>query len=375
MSTSTRIFFIATVLLFLGVAGYAYSKNPEGCWKVIDDLGALFHSISPFQAESTPAAQPQPEEVQTPTAAATAVAAPAPLPPSPPKKWTPPDVIPSQPNWTWTTSDNKTYVNVTINDIKPDVVTITHSMGVSRVDISTLPPDIQKKLNYDPDAAAFTKAESARESDHPYYPVTSLADAQSVARQLHWPLAWMCSDLSALTVANPPIGSEEDLTQMALNHLKSQTVVIFLNGDADLPALSPIIRDQQFFQLDDGPLPDGHHFNSPKIVFSDADVTTALGRVSQTQMAASREVAIDTVLQSIANDPAAQALLNGQPGNTSTATTTPAPTTVAPSPTSATSSPAPDTSSPAPTTSSPPSATPSPTSATPSPATPGSAQN
>jgi hypothetical protein len=71
-----------------------------------------------------------------------------------------------------------------------------------------------------------------------------------------------------------------------------------------------MIRDQQFFQLDDGPQPNGHHYLVPKIVFSDPNVTRAFGRVSYTQMQASREAAIDAVLETIANDPTDQALLN-----------------------------------------------------------------
>jgi nucleoredoxin len=114
---------------------------------------------------------------------------------------------------------------------------------------------------------------------------------------------------------------------MALNHLKSQAIVIFLDGNADLPALSPIIRDQQFFQYDDGPVPGGHHFYAPKIVFSDADVTKAFGRVSFTQMKASGEAAIDEVLASIPRNSDAQSPTNGQ---TASASAPPAssPTTV-----------------------------------------------
>jgi hypothetical protein len=223
--------------------------------------------------------------------------------------WAPPDVMPAQPNWTWTTLDGNTYQNVVVTKIEPDTVSIMHSQGVAHISIDMLPLDIQKKLNYDP--VAF--AESQREQAHPYYTMATLAQAQDLARQLHWPLAWMCSDLVMLKTDSPQMGSEDELTQMALNDLKTQSIVIFLNGNDDLAVLSPIIRDQQLFQLDDGVMPGGHHFYPPKIVFSDANITKAFGRVSHTQMVAYREAAINNVMQSIINDPTDVALLNELP--------------------------------------------------------------
>ena len=146
--------------------------------------------------------------------------------------------------------------------------------------------------------ATTPETKAAREQAHPYYTFAELPEAQRVARQLHRPLAWIDGNLAALALPNPPYNSEDELTQMAVNHLKPLAVTIFLGADTNLSALSPVIRDQQLFQLDDGPLPDGHHFYVPKIAFSDPEVTKALGRVSYTQMAASREAAIDSVLQS-----------------------------------------------------------------------------
>ena len=121
---------------------------------------------------------------------------------------------------------------------------------------------------------------------------------------MDWPLAWICSNLSDLNIVNPADDTEAGLTQMAVNQLKSRAVIIFLDGNADLAALSPIIHDEQFFQNDDGPVPngavpDGPHFYGPKIVFSDADITKAFGRVSCAQMKATGTVAIDEVLASI----------------------------------------------------------------------------
>src|ERR1700761_5323926 len=73
----------------------------------------------------------------------------------PPKAWAPPDPIPAQPNWTWTTLDGTTYHNVVVTKVGPTTVSISHAMGVAHdIPIANLPPDLQKQLNYDPVAAA-----------------------------------------------------------------------------------------------------------------------------------------------------------------------------------------------------------------------------
>ncbi len=64
------------------------------------------------------------------------------------KPWAAPDVMPSQLNWTWTTSDGKTYQNVVVTKMEADKVTITHSLGVAHIPVSQLPPDVKKQLNY-----------------------------------------------------------------------------------------------------------------------------------------------------------------------------------------------------------------------------------
>jgi hypothetical protein len=313
-----RLTLICLAALVVAFIGYAYDRDPAGCQKIGDDFVTLIHHITPASlqpngaapapsAETTNAAPaaPTPTPTPPPTPTPVTVAAP-PLPPAPPP-WSPPAVTPAQPNWTWTTSDGKTYQDVVITKIEPDTVSITHSMGVGHIAINLLPPDIQKQLNYDPDAAAAAHAENVREDAHPYYSLTALAEAQGVARQLRKPIAWMCANLDALQTANPPTDSEGDLAQMALNHLKSRAVVVFLNSNADLGLVTPFIREQQFYQLDDGPIPGGHHFYGPKIVFTDADITKALGRVSFTQMKAARELAIDEVLDAIPKEAAAAA--------------------------------------------------------------------
>jgi len=259
------------------------------------------------------------------------------------KSWTPPDVLPAQPNWTWTTSEGQTYQNVVVTEVEPDTVSITHANGVAHVPIANLSSDIQKLLNYDPVAAAAFRAEKDREQAHPYYTMSSLKEAQRVARQLDWPLAWICSSLTDMNATNPAADSEEGLTQMAVNELKSRAVIVFLDGNADLPALSPLIRDEQLFQLDDGPLPDGHHFYGPKIVFSDADVTKTFGRVSCTQMKATGSVAIDEIVASIPKDPNGMLTANSPTASAATpGSPTPASPTIAPVPTTPSATPPPN---------------------------------
>lgn len=287
-----RLTLLLVLLLLVAVAGYAWKTNPDGCKKLGVDFVAVFQppAASPDTASESTADSPPASKPVLPQAPAAK--------PSPLQTWHAPADLPAQPNWKWTTSDGTTYQDVVISKIEPDTVSITHSLGVAHVPIVSLPPDIQKQLNYDPAVAAAEKSENAREDAHPYYPFASIADAQAAARELNWPLAWVCDFTPNLTAPSPSPNSEADLTQMAMSYLKTRAVVIFLNGDDDLlkPQISPVVREQQFFQLDDGPLPGGHHFNGPKIVFTDPDITKPLGRVSYTQMVAAREAAIDAVL-------------------------------------------------------------------------------
>ncbi len=334
-----RTFFICFFLLLIAFIGYAYTKNPAVCWEVVRNIGSLVTSVSPVhpngtpvQPESTanhdaPSAAPAPTTSPSPSPIpSTIVISPPPAPPSALKKWAPPDIIPAQPNWTWNVANGKTYDNVVITTVKPDSVAITHSLGAATIPIILLPPDIQQKLNYDPEAAAEAKAEAEREEAHPYYAFTQKEEALKAARQLQWPVAWMCSHTESLNEVNPAPGSEGDLTQQALTHLKSQAVVIFIDSNEELGTLPPVILDQQFFQFDDGPVPGGHHFFSPKIVFSDANLTKSFGRVSHTQLAKTGPSVIDVLISSIVNDPDAQNILNGE------STPTPAPATPAAAP-------------------------------------------
>ena len=66
----------------------------------------------------------------------------------------------------WTTTDGKTYKNVTV--IKHDAVTVTilDSDGGASIPISNLPPDIQKRFDYDPAKAhAIIEQQKASEAD------------------------------------------------------------------------------------------------------------------------------------------------------------------------------------------------------------------
>ena len=206
-------------------------------------------------------------------------------------------MIPAQPNWTWTTfPDSKTYQNVVINKIEVDTVSITHSMGVAHIPISTLPPDIQKQLNYDPAAAEAARVESQRELDHPYYTMATRADAQAVAQQMQWPLAWVSSRKEDL-LANAVQDDETSLTHLALDYLKDKSIIIFLDGNNEM-GQTPAIVHHQFSQYDDGAAAKGANYVPPKVVFSTPDASRTLGRVSFTQMKAGGSLAIGDVLDS-----------------------------------------------------------------------------
>jgi len=53
----------------------------------------------------------------------------------------------------WKTTDGKVYKDVSVVKAEPDAVTILHHDGGARVPLATLPPDLQKKYNYDPATA------------------------------------------------------------------------------------------------------------------------------------------------------------------------------------------------------------------------------
>ena len=64
--------------------------------------------------------------------------------------WSPPAVLPQQPNWSWTTISGETYNNVRVISVDRDSVMITHATGGERVPLAYLPSYLQKLFNYMP---------------------------------------------------------------------------------------------------------------------------------------------------------------------------------------------------------------------------------
>ena len=94
----------------------------------------------------------------------------------------PPNPLPAQAHWTWTTTDGKTYHDVVIKQVDADCVTFLDADGGARVDISTLPVDVQELLNYNPELAA--KAREDRNQDEESS-ATALAQEQVAADQIN----------------------------------------------------------------------------------------------------------------------------------------------------------------------------------------------
>jgi len=138
-----------------------------------------------------------------------------------------------------------------------------------------------------------------------YYDISEHDKAQAEARQRNLPLAWLGSFPECLTIGTPNPGSIADLTQMALSTLQGNAVVIFFDGHNMAPV--PDIIHAQYHIQDDGPLPNGAAWTSPKVVFSNPEVTKILGRVSYTQMKADRDIPLNSALQVIRNDQTALA--------------------------------------------------------------------
>jgi hypothetical protein len=80
-----------------------------------------------------------------------------------PLTFIPPHPLPAQANWTWTATGGKVYKNVVITKVEADCVTVIDDEGGARIDIATLPPDIQKLLNYDPATAKIVADARAEE--------------------------------------------------------------------------------------------------------------------------------------------------------------------------------------------------------------------
>jgi hypothetical protein len=136
-----------------------------------------------------------------------------------------------------------------------------------------------------------------------YYNISDHAQAQVEARERNLPLAWVGGFPDLLNTPNPEDGSQADLEQLAMKTLRDNAVIIFFDGHNMAPV--PGIVHAQFHIHDDGDLPDGASWNVPKIVFTNPEVTKALGRVSATQLHSGRDGSIFIALQAIRDDPTA----------------------------------------------------------------------
>lgn len=56
-------------------------------------------------------------------------------------------IFPAHDNWTWQTTDGKTYENVVITSLGATDVTISHAGGIAHVPLNTLPPDVLGEIN------------------------------------------------------------------------------------------------------------------------------------------------------------------------------------------------------------------------------------
>jgi hypothetical protein len=138
-----------------------------------------------------------------------------------------------------------------------------------------------------------------------YYSPNTLSQAQAEARQRNLPLAWVGSNPAFLTVGAPDPGSAADLTQMAMDTLRGNAVIVFFDGRS--MTLVPDLVHAQYHIHDDGKEAGTADWVSPKVVFSNPDVTKILGRVSYTQMKTDRDIPLNSMLQIIRNDPNALA--------------------------------------------------------------------
>jgi hypothetical protein len=208
---------------------------------------------------------------------------------------------------------------VKIVSVDDTSVTVDDQNGREAIPLADLPLNLQRKVRY---AAAKMNGTSGPA----YFLFSDLDKAQALARQLQMPLAWVCAWKADLTATNSVEGSTGAMLQMALAHLQGQAIVIFVAADGgEWEHIPPPVLDL-LHHMDDGPLPDGHHFLTPKLVFSNADATQALARVSNTQMTASGKGAIDAAITTMESDPSVQAGLQGQPAAASTPSSPPAAT-------------------------------------------------
>lgn len=63
----------------------------------------------------------------------------------------------------WTTTDGKKYENVTVIKIEDDAVTISYKDGGALVPLTKLPPELQRRFQYDPTKAKIASEKRAQE--------------------------------------------------------------------------------------------------------------------------------------------------------------------------------------------------------------------
>ena len=165
------------VALIVSAGSYVYFKQPAlwnqmlklGSGKLPANLPFIAPSSTPqpniTPPESTPPSAPEFINPTTTTFTSTdhVKDVPQDAPAGPQKIFNPPATLPAQPDWTWTSTDGHIYKNVVVAKVEADCVTILDDDGGARVDIGTLPPDIQKQLNYDPELAAQAAAERQKQ--------------------------------------------------------------------------------------------------------------------------------------------------------------------------------------------------------------------
>jgi hypothetical protein len=165
-----KIVFVCFLLLLVAGLGWTYNKHPEALddfkADVTNDPNGIHGELAKNQqdfslekeknqglAETNATLTKQIQDLENKNKSLSdklaAALAPPPAPVSAPVA-APPIQPPVQPNWTWTTSDGKTYNNVVVTKVDGDFVTILHSEGGASVQISTLPPDIQVRLRGHP---------------------------------------------------------------------------------------------------------------------------------------------------------------------------------------------------------------------------------
>ncbi|MCE0524004.1 MAG: hypothetical protein LV480_13930 [Methylacidiphilales bacterium] len=142
-----------------------------------------------------------------------------------------------------------------------------------------------------------------------YHDPSQIDQAKTEARQRDLPLAWLGISPGELDGSfNGPSG---EMAKSVLPILSSSSVVVLFDGTQT--GLVPQQVYAQFMIMDDGVIPGGHHWRSPKVVFTNPEVTKVLGRVSYTQMQDGPEAALGSALQIIRNDPMALALPKPSP--------------------------------------------------------------